>query len=276
MLMNQANQTTVQYGSCRSPLPRARWSYFGLAVLLVALSRTVAAVGPKNALNDTGVTTYGNATSSGLTSEPADFPGQDARFGRDAAAAAGRLPKVGTGSKGFDFTKIANNGAVLPSTAVFGPGPNDWACTYDNVTGLMWEVKVDDANHLRYAHWIYTWYDTNPSTNGGNAGRALGGTCWTAGRCDTEKFVEDVNNAGLCGRSDWRMPTKRELLSIVDFGRWPGSIDTIHFPNTAPGEYWSASAANLQNAWLVGFSVGNYYAFNKEGGMRVRLVRAGQ
>lgn len=268
-------------GSSRGiSVPGRRGIYRGIALVLSTLAGAVAAVGPNNALNDTGVTTYGNATSNGLTSEPVDYPGQDTRYGRDAAAAAGKLPKVGGGSKGFDFTKISNSGTVLPAAAALGPGASDWGCTYDNVTGLMWEVKVNDATHLRHMDWTYTWYDSNTSTNGGSVGVPGSGSCRTIGRCDTEKFVVDVNAAGLCGRRDWRMPTLKELESIVDFSSYSQAIDSTWFPNTLASYYfWSASAAanNPSYAWPVNFRNGQVGAVILKGnGSLVRLVRWGR
>jgi len=62
----------------------------------------------------TGFADGSNATT--LTIEPTDYPDQDAFFGCDAAAKAGTLTKIGGGQVGFDFTKIANNGGVLPAT----------------------------------------------------------------------------------------------------------------------------------------------------------------
>ena len=260
------------------PWPRAMRLCPPVVLVLAALANPAWAVGPKNALNDTGITTYGDATSNSLTTEPPDYPGQDARFGRDAAAAAGKLPKVGAGSKGFDFTKIANNGSVLPASAVLGQGSSDWGCTYDNVTGLMWEVKVNDASHLRHMNWSYTWYDSNASTNGGSVGTASAGVCKTTGRCDTEKFVQDVNAAGLCGHSNWRMPTRKELISIVDYGRYNPAVDAGWFPNTLASVFWSASALayGSSNAWLVYFNFGHAHYDGKGNGGQVRLVRAGQ
>ncbi|MGH9802607.1 MAG: hypothetical protein ACRD82_19755, partial [Blastocatellia bacterium] len=89
-------------------------------------------------LNDSGVT----AVDTGAPN------GQDSQIGRDAAAGASVLTKTGSGSKGFDFTKIANDGSSLPANATLGSAPGAWACTLDNVTGLTWEVKTDD-NGLR-------------------------------------------------------------------------------------------------------------------------------
>ena len=55
--------------------------------------------------------------------------------GRDASAIAST--KTGVGGAGFDFTKIANNGDELLPNAALGKGLKDWACTRDNVTGLI-------------------------------------------------------------------------------------------------------------------------------------------
>ncbi|TXT33631.1 MAG: Fibronectin type III domain protein, partial [Comamonadaceae bacterium] len=209
-------------------------------------------------LNDTGITTFSNDTQNGLLTEPAGHPCQDASFGRDALAAAGKLTKVGGGGAGFDFSKIANNGSVLPETAVLGTGPTDWACTRDNVTGLIWEVKTTTG--LRSLSHRYTWYNSDPFTNGGAVGTAAGGTCFAVGRCDTEKFVQDVNAVGLCGASDWRMPRVNELEGIADFGRVNPAIDPTYFPNTSSSYFWSGSPDAYYSYYAWGVYFGNGYA----------------
>jgi len=248
-----------------------------------ALTAALLCVSQANAagLNDTGITDCFNdagVVSSSVAADGGTHPRQDCRYGRDAAAAAGNLPKVGGGSKGFDFTKIANNGSALPASATLGSDPNDWACTRDNVTGLIWEVKTTSG--LRSMSHSYTWYSSNSATNGGSAGTVSGGSCHTVGRCDTEKFVADVNSAGLCGANDWRMPDRQELVSIVDYSRpYPGpTLDTTYFPNTHASFFWSASAYadGSDFAWLVHFYYGYAYGSSKYYNYQVRLVRAGQ
>ena len=237
-------------------------------------------------LNDTGVTTCADASGATVSCTAATaVQGQDARYGRDAAAATGALTKVGGGANGFDFTKISNSsaanvpGVVLAATAALGTGASDWGCTYDNTTGLMWEVKL--LSGLRNASHTYSWYNTNGFTNGDFVGYPSypGSSCFQVGRCDTEKFVQDVNAVGMCGHTDWRMPTFRELQNLVRLNVQL-SIDGAYFPNLtlAQAHYWSGSpvAGAPAFAWSVDFVGGFSNKVRREYSANVRLVRVGQ
>lgn len=221
-------------------------------------------------LNDTGITNCGDAstTSSAICAifgDAGSSPRQDARYGRDPQAGSGNLTKIGGGGNGFDFSKIANDGTVL------GAAASDWACTRDNVTGLIWEVKT--AFGLRNQSHTYTWYQT---VNGSNWGVAAGGSCESGGRCDTQKFVADVNQAGLCGFNDWRMPSIKELENIVDFSRINPAIDPSYFPNTPLDQYWTSTPDSMtsgQFAWLVDFQSGGVMKQQPSIAQPVRLVR---
>ena len=265
-----------------------------LAALTLSLSGTAHAAG----LNDTGITDCWNdsaVVTTGVEVDNGTHPRQDCRYGRDAAAKSGALHKVGGGGKGFDFSKIGNNGTVLPESAALGSDPTDWACTRDNVTGLVWEVKTNYGPRSIINR--FSWYNSNPATNGGSAGTENAdviatefnnSSCVPNGRCDTEKYVADVNvGAGLCGATDWRMPTKKELISIVDAGRFNPAIDLNYFPDAdffggnPFGEYfgfWSATADayGSSGAWWVDFYNGSASRTGKSAVANVRLVRAGQ
>ena len=248
-------------------------------------------------LNDTGITRCANLNENNLDcpQEPF-FPHQDADIGRDAQATASppTLSKAGGGSAGFDFTKVCNSGELAgqgscPAEPLPGSDLDDWGCTRDNVTGRIWEIKTADGG-LRDKDWRYTWCNTNASTNGGSAGTCDGGLgvdsdkCFDKVRCDTEKYVEDVNalNPPLCGYTDWRMPTVGELSGIVDHSIYSPdaqpTIDTAYFPNTVRDNFWSASpyASRADVAWYVLFSNGDDYAIIKAYSYAVRLVRGGQ
>ncbi len=254
------------------------------SLLAAALLAATSAQAQTQPLNDTGITWSGHATNGNATiCDPSHPAGQDCHHGRDKATADNALTKMGSGSAGFDFTKIANNGTALPDSAVLGSAPTAWACTRDNVTGLVWEVKVNDANHLRHMNHTYTWYSTNTATNGGANGTANGGTCQPSGACDTEKYVANVNaGAGLCGETNWRMPTVKELEGIADLGRSNPAIDPDFFPNTSTvwpsSVVWSGSPlAGLPNlAWGVYFNDGGADGSLRSNGFSVRLVRGGQ
>lgn len=109
------------------------------------------------------------------------------------------------------------------------------------------------------------------------------------GRCDSENYVADVNTSALCGFTDWRMPTAKELSSIVTYGFAQPVADPTFFPNTrstAGTGYWSSltSALDASSAWWVDFMRGDvevlnylYKPFSQKSNARsVRLVRGSQ
>ena len=227
--------------------------------LFVALSFSAHAA----RLNDTGQTLCYDSAGAPIACTAAT---DDGRYGRDTAATAGVLSKTGAGVAGFDFTKIANNGSPHRAGAILGASPADRACTRDNVTGLTWQVKPPPPLDLRYSGDIYTWYNANAAENGGNAGNVGANSCnstTASGQCNTAAFVAAVNAANLCGASDWRLASLRELKTMVNLDGSNPAIDTTYFPNTntvAP-EFWSASThvPNPAYAWYVGFNEGGDY-----------------
>ncbi|MBI5495970.1 MAG: DUF1566 domain-containing protein [Deltaproteobacteria bacterium] len=81
------------------------------------------------------------------------------------------------------------------------------------------------------------------------------------------------NTAGLSG-TNWRLPTIKELQSIVDETVLNPSIDTATF-TAVPDCYWSSSkvAGNSGLAWAVFFSSGGTTSFGLANPCRVRCVR---
>jgi hypothetical protein len=192
------------------------------------------------------------------------------------------------------YIKLGQNGVVLPDTATYTDG---WVMTKDNVTGLIWEMKTDD-NSIHDKDNTYTWCDRNPATNNGYQGTCGTGTGNAA--TDTEAFIKALNDTNYGGFSDWRIPTVKELSSLINSSyHWPEpTIDTAWFPNTTVSTprwpYWSSTptagydfgADHRDYAWYVRFDYGHLLGIEtapdkinrgkKSQPYHVRAVRAGQ
>jgi hypothetical protein len=108
----------------------------------------------------------------------------------------------------------------------------------DNVTGLIWQGTVDPGSFTQAQAATYC--------------------------------------AGLGGA--WRLPTRIELVSLVDFTvAYPGvMIDHTHFPNTPSKTFWTSSttAGAPSYGWIVGFDSGVASYDAVEGTHGVRCVRS--
>lgn len=132
-------------------------------------------------LNDTG-------------SELAD----DGTQGRDAVVAS-TLTKVGSGDKGFDFTRLCVKDASgqvevckgIKTAADVNAAPGGWVCTRDNVTGLVWRVH-------------------EPAGSGDSCGIPL---------------------------VEWSLPTSYELASVLDLGRVNPALSQEYLPQLGKGNY---------------------------------------
>ncbi len=106
-----------------------------------------------------------------------------------------------------------------------------------------------------------------------------GSTC--AGAASTFNWQNALGAAqshSFAGHSDWRLPNKNELESLVEQRCVSPTINTMVFPNTPSNWFWSSSpgAGFSNNAWSVGFDYGHVFDHGKDYDYRVRLVRAGQ
>ena len=79
----------------------------------------------------------------------------------------------------------------------------------------------------------------------------------------------------LGGHDDWQLPSRMELVSIVDFTRQDPALDSLAFPDTPFEWFWSSSpvASDGELVWYVAFFDGNTHTSNKDSSYRVRCVR---
>jgi hypothetical protein len=257
-----ANQTSP---SMITGLTNGKFYYF--AVILqdttgsITESSLLTAMPLAAQLNDTGVTGCYNGTLKNQPCPVAQYPGQDAQFGRDK-----RANNNADGHAGFSFTKISSTGHTLSASST------NWDCVKDNTTGLTWEVKTTDGG-LRDMNNSYGAYNGNPTDD--PSGYIFYQIYLQSGiPYDTYSYTLAVNKVGLCGKKDWRLPTVQELVSIVDYGVYDPSIDTTYFPNTAHSDYYAsnyhADPTQPHTLWCVYFDNGS---IGQSCYSHIRLVR---
>ncbi|KJU85244.1 FG-GAP repeat-containing protein [Candidatus Magnetobacterium bavaricum] len=160
-------------------------------------------------------------------------------------------------STGQTATYAAGDDGALRSGATW-PTPrftdaNDGTVA-DNLTGLVWSK---DAN--------------TPVT----------GTCTGSDRSwqAALEYVSCLNGANYLGYNDWRLPNKKELMSLVDRGRVNPAIASGNpFTNVNANNYWSSSTTAYDSyvAWLVDINGGSVWVNSKSYGYRVWPVRGGR
>lgn len=246
-------------------------------------------------INDTGITDCADATSNQLNCGLSLFPGQDGDHGRDVAASSSEFRKQGAGESAFDFSLIDENGDQIP-WAESGQSDSDAiseaSCIRDNVTGLIWEIK--QSSGIRAHSSTYTWFNTTGSAGGTtgtqNSTEAQCEQNTTLTSCDTQAYQNEINRLQLCGGSDWRLPTVRELISILNFSRPVDKLarsanGDILWPEHAKTDtaYWTQTSALFGvsdedgpvalRAWGVNLSTANEASFAKETPLHLILVR---
>ena len=196
--------------------------------VIIALALVLPNMAFANPLPDTGQTKCYNNTVEIPCPQPGEpFYGQDSQYGPNTQS----------------YTKLDASGNDLSDSAT------SWVMVRDNVTGLIWEEKHNMDKVKNYADPndadnTYTWYDGATGTPGNGT--------------DTQDFINALNTQNYGGHHDWRLPTIKELSTLVDSSiPDPGpTINTSYFPNTvASYVYWSstASAYYTNSAWAVNF-----------------------
>ena len=183
--------------------------------------------------------------------------------------------QINGAAKLFSYTKISNKGMELPDSAKLGNEPNDWACTKDNKTKLIWEVKTTDGG-LRDMNKQYTNFTVAfPKCDSCDASKYGDST-------NTDGFIKAVNTKTLCGAANWRLPNQVELkgLSNCSDGKYnkdgtcpsvlvtSPTINEIYFPNTQPNNtlpniYWAFTTL-ADTSFDTGLGGGIFVSFGND------------
>ena len=130
----------------------------------------------------------------------------------------------------------------------------------DNVTGLEW---VQDGNLVA---------SRDPLFDRDGYDKGDGWVTWQ----HALEYVAKLNRESYLGYSDWRLPTIKELSSLIDAGTLSPAIDTDFFPDTVDSYYWSSTPDAFGAPWYVGFGYGFVTSLSNLTDALVRAVRAGK
>jgi hypothetical protein len=124
----------------------------------------------------------------------------------------------------------------------------------DLLTGLMWTRAANTPTYGDCAGGYMPWRD------------AL-------------DYVDCLNANNYAGASDWRLPNRKELLSLIDRERYQPALPSGHnFTDVQLEYYWTSTtyAYDTSRAWIVGMRYGIADPRDKTGNARVWPVRDGR
>jgi hypothetical protein len=115
-----------------------------------------------------------------------------------------------------------------------------WHCILDKKTGLTWENKTSTET-IHDGFWSYSWYLDGKGTQN------RGDCYFEQSRCDVSDLIKRTNQENLCQRNNWRLPTVKELNTLINHNALDGRATTYndYFLQTQPSHYWTAETIKL-------------------------------
>lgn len=130
--------------------------------------------------------------------------------------------------------------------------------TTDNATGLVWKSCSEGKTGATCVSGSILAAGIVPGTNACNA-------------------LNSANSGnGFAGRTNWRLPTMKELNTLTDFSKTSLTFDTVAFPGSANFAYWSSTPypPSGLNAWYVDYSSANSFATTNTNSYHSRCISA--
>ncbi len=161
----------------------------------------------------------------------------------------------------------------------FSTGENAYSNYGDNNVRLVRGTPL--ATTLRLTDFVDNADGTVTHTKTGLTWqRCAMGQTWNDGGCDGKSTTYTQDKAikltsTLGGQTDWRLPSLRELQTIVDYSAYNPAANVIVFPDAPSLGFWSATqkANDDYNAWDVDFNNGKGEYSSKGTTYTARLVR---
>jgi len=108
---------------------------------------------------------------------------------------------------------------------------------------------------------------------------------WTGSGCSGEAELMDwpaalnaAAQADIGGQTDWRLPNRNELGSIVETRCHGPAINGAIFPDSPAAPFWTSSPVQVdaEAAWQLAFDQGRLLPHPATGSAALRLVRGGR
>ena len=149
----------------------------------------------------------------------------------------------------MSFVKLRDGGNATDEKATWEQG---WRMVKDEQTGLIWETKSPMTGDLNGHAARYSWEEAHA-------------------------YIDRLNSHSYGGFSDWRLPNREELRTIVNYNDQIPAVDTAYFPTMPPEFYWSKDVygADITLAWGIYFAYGCAICYLKENRYAVQAVRGG-
>jgi hypothetical protein len=147
-------------------------------------------------------------------------------------------------------------------------------------TGQTRKFMTSDDGDLRYGK---PWPEPRFIKNGDDTVTDnLSGLMWTRnankanGKADWEQAILGAGNCTDGGHTNWRLPNRIELESLIDLGKFNPALPADHpFIGVQPSYYWTSTTPsnNEDHAWVIHFYIGFVTHDDKGGSHYVWYVR---
>jgi len=150
-------------------------------------------------------------------------------------------PKLPTEPTNTRWVKISKDGKSM------GIWKGPWKCVWDRENGLVWELKGYYKN-IYSNECSFSWFD-------GEIGTQRQGNCYTQnGYSDTLELINYFNRKNVCGLKGWRLPTHKELKTLINHDAPPNAPRTRKdlFVRTHKAPYWTSDKCIVKDGFFKG------------------------